>query len=417
MMSNACGVDFGTSNSTVGWIRPAHPTLLPLEDGKDTLPSVIFFHADDPLVSYGRAALTDYLAGYEGRMMRSLKSLLGTSMMDDSTEVMGRPMPFRTLLAHFIGELKARAERAAGTAFDRAVLGRPVYFIDDDPQADRLAEDTLREIAGAAGFKDVEFQFEPIAAAFDYEATMTREELVLVADIGGGTSDFSLVRLSPERAAKTDRREDILANGGVHIGGTDFDKYLSLASAMPYLGLGSSLKNGKAMPSGYYFDLASWHTINLIYTRKAWAHVMDNYRDAADTVPLDRLVRLIKERAGHWLAMQVEDAKIALSTQDATAVDMGRIAPGESLEITRPQFDDAIGKLVTKIETTVQGLLRTAGIGADAVDTILFTGGSSSVPVLRQRLAALLPAAKNIEGDRFGGIGSGLALDARRKFA
>lgn len=416
-MSNACGVDFGTSNSTVGWIRPAHPTLLPLEDGKDTLPSVIFFHADDPLVSYGRAALTDYLAGYEGRMMRSLKSLLGTSMMDDSTEVMGRAMPFRTLLAHFIGELKARAERAAGAAFDRAVLGRPVYFIDDDPKADQLAEDTLREIAGAAGFRHVEFQFEPIAAAFDYEATMTREELVLVADIGGGTSDFSLVRLSPERAAKTDRREDILANGGVHIGGTDFDKYLSLASAMPYLGLGSQLKNGKAMPSGYYFDLASWHTINLIYTRKAWAHVMDNYRDAADTASLDRLIRLIKERAGHWLAMQVEDAKIALSTRDTTAIDMARIAPGETLEVTRRQFDDAIGKLVTKIEATVQGLLRTAGVDAASVDTILFTGGSSSVPVLRQRLAALLPAAKNIEGDRFGGIGSGLALDARRKFA
>jgi hypothetical chaperone protein len=106
MMSNACGVDFGTSNSTVGWLRPDAPTLLPLEDGKATLPSVIFFHAEDPTVSYGRAALADYLAGYEGRLMRSLKSLLGTSMMDDSTEVMGQAMPFRKLLAHFIGELK-----------------------------------------------------------------------------------------------------------------------------------------------------------------------------------------------------------------------------------------------------------------------------------------------------------------------
>ena len=94
MMSNACGVDFGTSNSTVGWLRPDAPTLLPLEDGKATLPSVIFFHAEDPTVSYGRAALADYLAGYEGRLMRSLKSLLGTSMMDDSTEVMGQAMPF-----------------------------------------------------------------------------------------------------------------------------------------------------------------------------------------------------------------------------------------------------------------------------------------------------------------------------------
>ncbi|WP_039016711.1 Hsp70 family protein, partial [Cupriavidus sp. SHE] len=170
MIANACGVDFGTSNSTVGWVRPGASTLLPLEDDKATLPSVIFFHAEDPLVSYGRAALADYLAGYEGRMMRSLKSLLGTSMMDDSTEVMGQAMPFRKLLAHFIGELKGRAERAAGREFTSAVLGRPVHFIDEDAAADQLAEDTLAEIARDAGFRDIAFQYEPIAAAFDYEA-------------------------------------------------------------------------------------------------------------------------------------------------------------------------------------------------------------------------------------------------------
>lgn len=340
-MSHACGLDFGTSNSTVGWLRPHQPVLLPLEDGKTTLPSVIFFHAEDPLVSYGRAALGDYLAGYEGRLMRSLKSLLGTSMMDDSTEVMGQAMPFRQLLAHFIGELKRRAEQAAGTTFTKAVLGRPVFFIDEDPKADQLAEDTLGEIARAAGFQDIAFQYEPIAAAFDYEAGISGEELVMVADIGGGTSDFSLVRLSPDRAKKLDRKADILANGGVHIGGTDFDRALSLASAMPLLGLGlgSQLRNGKEMPSSQYFDLASWHTINLLYTRKAWSLVMDNYRDAAETEKLDRLIRLIKDRAGHWLAIQVEAAKIALSEEEKTWVDLHRIAPDTQLLITRDDFD------------------------------------------------------------------------------
>ncbi|RDK08750.1 Hsp70 family protein [Cupriavidus lacunae] len=416
MMSNACGLDFGTSNSTVGWSRPERPALLPLEDGKVTLPSVIFFHAEDPLVSYGRAALGDYLAGYEGRLMRSLKSLLGTSMMDDSTEVMGQAMPFRKLLAHFIRELKTRAEQAAGTEFSRAVLGRPVFFIDENPVADQLAEDTLAEIARDAGFGEIAFQYEPIAAAFDYEAGITREELVLVADIGGGTSDFSLVRLSPERAARSDRRDDILANGGVHIGGTDFDRALSLARAMPLLGLGSELRNGKAMPSSQYFDLASWHTINLVYTRKAWSLVMDNYRDAADTVKLDRLVRLIRERAGHWLAIQVEAAKIVLSDAGSTDVDLHRLEQGLTLTITRDEFDESIDKLVVKTEQTVHKLLADAGVDGAAVDTIFFTGGSSSVPLLRQRLAALLPEARCVEGDRFGSIGSGLALDAVRKF-
>ncbi len=402
-MSHACGLDFGTSNSTVGWLRPHQPVLLPLEDGKTTLPSVIFFHAEDPLVSYGRAALGDYLAGYEGRLMRSLKSLLGTSMMDDSTEVMGQAMPFRQLLAHFIGELKRRAEQAAGTTFTKAVLGRPVFFIDEDPKADQLAEDTLGEIARAAGFQDIAFQYEPIAAAFDYEAGISGEELVMVADIGGGTSDFSLVRLSPDRAKKLDRKADILANGGVHIGGTDFDRALSLASAMPLLGLGSQLRNGKEMPSSQYFDLASWHTINLLYTRKAWSLVMDNYRDAAETEKLDRLIRLIKDRAGHWLAIQVEAAKIALSEEEKTWVDLHRIAPDTQLLITRDDFDGSIAKLVTKTESTVRHMLDTAGVTAEQVDTILFTGGSSSVPLLRQRLAELLPGAKRVEGDLFGG--------------
>jgi len=296
------------------------------------------------------------------------------------------------------------------------VLGRPVFFIDEDPKADQLAEQTLAEIARDAGFRDIEFQYQPIAAAFDYEARIAQEELVLVADIGGGTSDFSLVRLSPERASRTDRRDDILANGGVHIGGTDFDRALSLARAMPLLGLGSKLRNGKEMPSGQYFDLASWHTINLVYTRKAWAIVMDNYRDAADTAMLDRMIRLIRERAGHWLAIQMEAAKIALSGTDRTDVDLHRIEPELKLAITRQEFDESIGKLVAKTGKTVQDMLATAGVTADAVDTILFTGGSSSVPLLRQRLGELLPKARRVEGDLFGGIGSGLALDAARKF-
>src|SRR5689334_1481587 len=128
-MTNACGVDFGTSNSTVGWSRPGQSALLPLEDGKATLPSAVFFNAEEDTVSFGRVALADYLAGYEGRLMRSLKSLLGTSLIDGQTEVLGRAVPFRMLLAQFIVELKRRAESAAHRSFERAVFGRPVYFV------------------------------------------------------------------------------------------------------------------------------------------------------------------------------------------------------------------------------------------------------------------------------------------------
>jgi hypothetical chaperone protein len=415
-MANACGVDFGTSNSTVGWVRPGHPSLLALEDGKATLPSVVFFNADDEQVRYGRAALADYLEGYEGRLMRSLKSLLGTSLMDGQTEVAGRALPFRQLLSHFMGELRRRAQQQAGREFTSAVLGRPVFFIDDDPQADRLAEDTLAEIARAAGFREIGFQYEPIAAAFDYESRIEREELVLIADIGGGTSDFSLVRLGPERAGRAERRDDILATGGVHIGGTDFDKYLSLASVMPLLGHGSALLSGAPVPSSYYFNLATWHTINQAYTRKSIGQLADLARDAAEPDKLARLRKLIDDRAGHWLAMQVEEAKIGLSGTPVVDLDLDRLSPPERLQIGRAVFETAIAGLVDQVGATVQRLLGEAGVAAERVDTVFFTGGSSGVAALRERIAAIVPAARRVEGDLFGSIGAGLAIDAARKF-
>ena len=423
-MTHACGVDFGTSNSTVGWIGsgtagaidPASSALLALEDGKPTLPSVVFFNADDERVSYGRAALAEYLEGYEGRLMRSLKSLLGTSLIDGQTEVGGRALPFRSLLSQFIGEVKRRAEIQAGRGFDSAVFGRPVFFIDDDPQADRLAEDTLREVAHAVGFREVAFQYEPIAAAFDYEARIDREELVLIADIGGGTSDFSLVRLGPQRAGRSERRDDILANGGVHIGGTDFDKYLSLASVMPLLGHGSTLRSGAAIPSSYYFNLATWHTINQAYTRKSVAQLADLARDAVEGGKIARLQRLIEDRAGHWLAIQVEGAKIGLSGADAVRLELDRLAPPETLDVTRAGFEDAIGALVDSVAATVGKLFADAGVGPGDVDTVFFTGGSSGVGLLRERIGAMAPRARRVEGDLFGSIGTGLALDALRKF-
>jgi hypothetical chaperone protein len=415
-MANACGVDFGTSNSTVGWVRPGQPTLLPLEDGKATLPSVVFFNADDEQVRYGRAALADYLEGYDGRLMRSLKSLLGTSLMDGQTEVAGRALPFRQLLGHFIGEVKRRAEREAGRPFERAVFGRPVYFVDDDPDADRLAEDTLAGIARSVGFTEIGFQYEPIAAAFDYESRIEREELVLIADIGGGTSDFSLVRLGPDRAARTDRRDDILATGGVHIGGTDFDKYLSLAAVMPLLGHGSALLSGAAVPSSYYFNLATWHTINQAYTRKSIAQLADLVRDAAEPDKLRRLQRLIDDRAGHWLAMRVEEAKIGLSDAPEVALDLDRLDPRELVRVHRDVFTESIAGMIDSVGATVQQLLDEAGIAPERVDTVFFTGGSSGVASLRERIAAAVPDARRVEGDLFGSIGAGLAIDAARKF-
>lgn len=427
-MSQACGVDFGTSNSTVGWHARdlvGQASLLALEQDKVTLPSVVFFNLDEDEVSYGRAALTAYLAGYEGRLMRSMKSLLGTSLIDGQTEVQGRALPFRELLAQYIGELKRRAEHSAGQQFSQAVFGRPVHFVDDDKTADNLAQQTLEDIARAVGFREVQFQFEPIAAAIDYESRIAREELVLIADIGGGTSDFSLVRLSPERSRHTDRQSDILGNGGVHIGGTDFDKYLSLTQVMPLLGLGGTLASGSEMPSAHYFNLATWHTINLAYTQKVARELQDVYRDVNNSdlrIRLERLLNLVEQRDGHWLALKSEEAKIMLSDQDSISLALERLRSKsqQSLEciLTLDQrgFQSSIAHLMDQIDVSINQVLTDAGIRAADIDTVFFTGGSSGVRGLRQRIAAIVPDARQVEGDLFGSIGAGLALDAYRRF-
>ena len=414
--ARACGVDFGTSNSTVGHCRSGQATLIPLEDGKVTLPSVVFFNAEDECTRFGRAGLAEYLAGYEGRLMRSLKSLLGSSLIDGKTEVHGRSLRFRDLLAQFIGDLKRRADEHGGRAFEQVVIGRPVYFVDDDALADQTAETTLAEIAHAVGFKDVSFQYEPIAAAFHYETTINSEELVLVADIGGGTSDFSLVRLAPQRAKMSDRQRDVLASGGVHIGGTDFDRQLSLAGVMPHLGYRSLSISGREMPSSIFFNLATWHSINLAYTRQVLAEQKLLALESSEPRKAARLLALIEQRAGHWLASEVEQAKIELSDQPSTQLALDRLADELRVPLTREQFDEAGAALVGKVEATVGALLRDAGLAAAKIDSVFFTGGSSGIPRLRQRIAALLPQARAVEGDLFGSIGAGLAVEAARRY-
>ncbi|MBD9679086.1 Hsp70 family protein [Pseudomonas sp. PDM18] len=414
--ARALGIDFGTSNSTVGWWRPDAEPLIALEDDKITLPSVIFFNVEERRPVYGRLALHEYLEGYEGRLMRSLKSLLGSSLLKSETTVLGSAMPFKDLLGLFIGELKKRAEAVAGREFDSVVLGRPVFFVDDDPKADQEAQDTLVAVAQKLGFKDVSFQYEPLAAAFDYERSIEREELVLIVDIGGGTSDFSLVRLSPERREVADRQGDILATGGVHIGGTDFDKQLSIQGVMPLFGYGSKMKSDAFMPTSYHLNLATWHTINAVYAQKSQLALQNMRYDIVDATGIDRLFKLIEQRAGHWLAMQVEASKIELSDTERRDIDLARVEPGLVAELSRELFEGAIGPLLERVRGSISDLLNSADVDPTRVDTVFFTGGSSGVPALRQSVAAMLPNARHVDGDRFGGIGNGLAIEAMKRY-
>jgi hypothetical chaperone protein len=246
---------------------------------------------------------------------------------------------------------------------------------------------------------------------------VTREEIALVADIGGGTSDFSVVRVSPERRLAADRKADILSWGGVHIGGTDFDRLLSLATLMPLLGFRSRMKTKQMeVPSWYYHDLSTWHRVNVLYDPKMLPDMRRVRREATEPDKLDRLLDVVKLRKGHELLGRVEDTKIALSAHDRAELALADLSKGLSLDIAVDRFEQAIGASIDKVVATAREAVRQAGLAPDAVDTVFLTGGSSGIPKFRAALAAAVPAARVVEGDAFGSVATGLALDAERKF-
>ncbi len=411
----ACGLDFGTSNTTLGHLGPEGPTLLPLEGSHRTIPSAIFFElGQDPVI--GRAATAAYVEGRSGRLMRGLKSVLGTPLMDEATPVGRQRLRLRDIIARYLAEVKARAEAASGQALDSVVHGRPVHFVDGDAQADRRAEDTLREIARDVGFREVSFQYEPIAAALDYERQVRSEEIALVADIGGGTSDFSIVRLSPERRGKLDRAGDILANDGVRIGGTDFDRQLSLGTVMPLLGLGSPMRRGDlAVPNAYYHDLATWSAINRLYNPKTLREIDEVIRDCARPELVQRLHAAVEGERGHALAGAVEGAKIAASERGDTELDLGLIERGLAARLDRGTLAGQTGDLARAVAARIGRCLAQAELAAERIDALFLTGGSTGLPHLRAALTAALPSARVVEGDIFGSVGLGLTIEAARR--
>jgi hypothetical chaperone protein len=297
------------------------------------------------------------------------------------------------------------------------VLGRPVQFVDDDPEADGEAQQQLIAAARSAGFRHIEPQLEPIAAALAYERSVRSEELALVADIGGGTSDFSIVRVSPERARKADRRDDILGSSGVHVGGTDFDRLLSMATLMPYLGLRSKLTiKGMDAPSWYFADLATWHRINFLYDPKVIAEIRTVRRDSAEPVKIDRLLRVIEQRMGHEMLGRIETAKIALGTEEAATLPLAGITRGMALRIERRRLEAAIAESLERIEGRIGEVLQLAGLEAAAIRTVFLTGGSCGLPAVRAAITSAVPGAQIVAGDAFGSVATGLAIDADRRF-
>lgn len=417
-MTLVCGLDFGTSNSTIARRDSGGvPQLLKLEDGRETIPSVIFFGFEDDSIHFGRQAVAEYVGGAEGRLMRSLKSVLGTALIGDTTRVKARSYGFIDILGIFIAELKRRAEAELGGEVDTVVCGRPVHFVDDDPVADAAAQSQLEGAVRAQGFRHVDFQFEPIAAALDYERQVRSEKLALIVDLGGGTSDFTVIRVSPERARAVDRSQDILATAGVHVGGTDFDRLLSMGKVMPELGLGTMTVDGKRhLPVAPYYDLSTWHRINRLYNAQTLRDLRGTQREAQAPERVAMMIELVEDRLGHRLVGAVEAAKIALSDAETTDFAFPVRDRRIETEMTKADLTKALHNSVERIEHTIAETLRRAGVVGRAIDSLILTGGSTQVPVIASRLRALFPESELVRTDVLGSVGLGLAMDAARKF-
>lgn len=388
---------------------------------ESTLPSALFFDFETDDIHFGRQAIDLYTQGEFGRLMRSMKSILGTNQMDDGTQIKATVYSFAQIIGFFMNSLKQRAEQYTDQPLNSVVLGRPVHFNDNHKHLDQAAEVALAGIARDIGFNQVSFQYEPIAAAYDYEQQITSEELALIIDMGGGTSDFTIIRLSPQARQNSERKGDLLANHGIHIGGTDFDRLLSMTSVMPELGLDMAYRDkpSLAIPRHYFVDLATWHRIHHLYDPGVGRDLQDLRRNVSEPLRLDRLMQVLRQKDGHRVAGIVEQAKIELSSQNRVPLDLDFLDGFDPIhcQLDRTTLISAIDADVSRVFSAIDETLAQAGLDADAIQTIFTTGGSTALPSIRTLIEQRFPSAKRVHGDLFNSVGKGLVLEAQRRYA
>ncbi len=404
-MSPAIGIDFGTSNTAAAILKDGAVRIVSLEAGQETLPTAIFLDYATRRTLFGSDAVRCMIDGHEGRFMRALKSVLGTPLAREKRQFLNRRLTLLDVVAEFLAEIRVRAEAAEGHAFRRVVAGRPVRFHSADPARNAQAQVDLRECYLNAGFEEIRFVMEPEAAAL---AAGIGEGIGLIVDIGGGTSDFTLFE---DRGGAM----HILASYGIRLGGTDFDRALSLEKVMPLLGLGGELKNeigpGRhAVPRALFHDLASWEKIAFLYSPKTLRNVQGMAKLAVEPQRLNRLVRVVENEIGHDLAFAVEAAKICANGAPEAEIDLALVERGLQPVLTAAELAGALFPSARAIRDAIGETLTHAGIGPEAVGRVIFVGGSSLLSVVEAEVRAALPGARAERSDVFTAVVRGLAL-------
>lgn len=414
------GIDFGTSNSAVSIsVDFAPPVLIPFEfNGAkyNTIPSVVSYGDDGRTVEYGRAAIDAYQQGTSIRFIRSIKRIVSYNLqLDESTRIGLRTVRFIDIVKNFLRYLKEHAEREIQRQIDYVVIGRPVVFVDDNPKKDMETEQAIRRIANEIGFKHIEFQYEPIAATFAHEQNITRETLALTIDIGAGTSDFSIIRLSPKSERGTNRRDDILATTGINIAGNDFDYEFSMHTFMKYFGYQTQYRIGNgmlALPNGIYSRLSDWTggtTDELIrdYNKNASA-----WHNAENPDCIARLKDVILNREKFELLSTVEQTKIYLTDKPEKTVKLSYGDNDCFVNVSRDDLEYGLQNKLNKIQEKIEECIEKSGKNKSDIQMLIFTGGSSQIPVIQLNITKMFPHIRPeniVKSDVFSSVSMGLA--------
>ncbi|TMP74645.1 molecular chaperone [Pseudoalteromonas sp. S1608] len=442
------GFDYGSSNCAMGVLNEERVQLIPLEQGKHYLPSTLYTHhsalvvdfvaqhlqgsehehgyktarqpllnalariksdldlqAGDETLFIGREAISEYVQfPEEGYFVKSPKSFFGATGLKQ-----GQINFFEDIATAMILKIKQRAESSLGYTLSQTVIGRPVNFqAVGGEQSNQQAVGILTRAANRAGFKDVEFLYEPLAAGIDYESDLTQDQKVLVIDIGGGTSDCSFVQMGPSFRNKQQRDADFLAHSGKRVGGNDLDIALSYHGLMPLLGLGSTFKSGLPLPNQAFWQACKINDVNLqsqFYSAQHYRELSAQLRDVSAPDLYKRLIHLQQNKQGHQLVQQAEAAKIALSSSENFNCDLTFLDSSLDKNISINELalavDDSISQIVTLAKQAIADANTTP-------DVIYLTGGSAQSPLIKAALKTHLGDIKMVNGDHFGSVTAGL---------
>ena len=427
----AIGIDFGTTNSSVALARSGAIDLVrfPSRGGEiESFRSVLYLERtrQDGHLRIGSwtgpAAIEHYLdAEKKGRLIQSLKSYLSSSNLT-GTEILGRHFTFENLISRILTDLRLQSERQFGVDVRAAIVGRPVRFVGAETEADEaFAVTRLQRAFELAGYERIEFAMEPVAAAYAYESTLDHDELILIGDFGGGTSDFSLLRVGPGIRRRGRSPQDLLGNAGLGLAGDAFDARIVRKLVSPALGAGTLLhpatKMLPAVPAWIYSNLERWHYLSFLRTRNVTEILKSARARAVEPEKIAALITLIDEDLGFQLHQAVQRLKYELSSQETAEF---RFIDG-TLElrkaVTRAEFESWIADDLAAIENCIESLFAATAVSYSDVDHVFLTGGTSFVPAVRAIFERRFGAERVRTGNEFTSVARGLALHAEESFS